>query len=68
MAEKFLTVADVAERFQVDRKTVRRWVHAGQLEVTKWSAKGWRFREAAIEAFANRHTLPADPAETKGAA
>lgn len=67
MAEKFLTVADVAERFQVDRKTVRRWVHDGRLEVTKWSAKGWRFRESAIEAFANRNTLPAAPLQ-EGAA
>jgi excisionase family DNA binding protein len=59
LTEKYLTTADVAQRFQVDRKTVRRWVHHGQLEAIQWSARGWRYSETAVEAFAQSMAAPA---------
>ena len=59
MDTKYLTTADVAHRFQVDRKTVRRWVHDGRLEAIQWSTRGWRYSEEAVEAFALSVAVPA---------
>jgi excisionase family DNA binding protein len=57
--DTYLTTADVARRFQVDRKTVRRWVHEGQLEAIRWSSRSWRYSENAVEAFAQAYATPA---------
>jgi hypothetical protein len=34
-------------------------VHHGQLEAIQWSARGWRYSEAAVEAFAQSMAAPA---------
>lgn len=63
MPTKYLTVVDVAERFQVHRNTVYTWVREGRLEVTRWSKRSWRFSEAAVDAFAQANSIPAERPE-----
>jgi len=48
MTEKLLTTAQVAERYGVSRKTVRRWVLSGRLREIELSAHTRRFRESDL--------------------
>ena len=62
--ERWLTVAQIAERLQVHQETVRRWLRDGRLEGRNLGGKGgYRVRERDLEAFMN-----ADPLEGKVAA
>jgi excisionase family DNA binding protein len=46
---RLLTTAQVAERFQVDGWTVRRWVRQGKLPAIKLSGKYNRYRPEDVE-------------------
>lgn len=48
MPEKLLTIEDLAEYFQVSKKTVYRLLKQKQLPAVRISGQ-WRFREEAIE-------------------
>ncbi|MCL6583361.1 MAG: helix-turn-helix domain-containing protein [bacterium] len=47
MAEKLLTLQDVAERLAVAPKTIRDWLREGKLKGLK-VGKLWRVREQAL--------------------
>ena len=50
--ERWLTVAQAAERIQVHPETVREWLRAGRLPGTLLSRRaGWRVRERDVERF-----------------
>ena len=53
MAERLLTVADVAERLGVSVFTVREWLKAGRLPGFRMGGTklGWRVREADLDRF-----------------
>lgn len=51
MSRIFLTVADVAERWHCSQEHVRRLARAGELPNAGVLLKGYRFTEAAIEAY-----------------
>lgn len=47
--ERFLTVAEVADRLDVTRETVRRWLRSGQLQGFRVSKKaGWRIPHRSV--------------------
>lgn len=48
--EKLSTVLEVATRFRVCEKTVRRWVHSQQIEVIA-AGRQLRFEEKEIKRF-----------------
>lgn len=59
MTEILLTCDEVAAKFAVHSKTVRRWANAGKLPVIMTPGGGYRFRRADMERiFAAQH----DPA------
>jgi excisionase family DNA binding protein len=61
--EKLLSTAQVAERYGVSRKTVRRWVLSKRLKEIELSAHTRRFRESDLPG-----ALPdEDPQETEAA-
>jgi excisionase family DNA binding protein len=50
--ERLLTVANVADRLQVNVETVRRWLRAGDLEgILLGDKAGYRVTEAALQQF-----------------
>jgi excisionase family DNA binding protein len=50
--EEMLTLADVAERLQVHRDTVRKWVREGALPAYQFGAKaGYRVKMSDFQAF-----------------
>ncbi len=50
--ERWLTVAQIAERLQVHPETVRRWLRDGRLNGRNFGGKGgYRVRERDLEAF-----------------
>jgi len=50
--DRWLTVAQVAEEFQVHEETVRRWLRQGRLEGHNFSGRtGYRIRQTAVTAF-----------------
>ncbi len=53
MAETFLTVPEVAERFRVTEDTVRRWLRERRLRgfMPGGARSGYRIRESEIERF-----------------
>jgi len=64
MADKLLTVPEVAEQLSVTEETVRRWLRSGQLAGVLLSRRaGWRIRQESIvtllEAFALEGKLAA---------
>jgi excisionase family DNA binding protein len=61
MAEdRWLTVAEIAERLRVHEQTVRRWLRSGELPGRALGRKaGWRIREADLEEFMRRGKLKA---------
>ncbi len=50
MAERLLTLEEVAERLAVAPKTIRDWLREGKLKGLK-VGKLWRVREQDLEAF-----------------
>lgn len=50
-AEMPLTVAEVAASQRVTIRTVRRWIHAGQIPGTYRAGKQWRIPPAALASF-----------------
>ena len=50
--EKWLTVEQLAERFQVDIKTVQRWLRRGKLQGYRLGEHGdWRVKESDLQEF-----------------
>lgn len=51
--DTWLTVEDVAKRFDVSQETVRRWIRGGQLPVLDLGGPkmGYRIREGDLRAF-----------------
>lgn len=49
--DDLLTVREVAERLQVSRSTVRRWVADGSLPAMVMPSGAFRFREADLETW-----------------
>ena len=57
MDDHLLTVRDVADRLQVARSTVLRWVASGSLPAIRMPSGALRFSESGLEAWlANRQT------------
>lgn len=55
--ERLLTVANVADRLQVNAETVRRWLRAGEIEgILLGDKAGYRITEAALRAFLEKRT------------
>ena len=52
-ADRWLTVAQVADRLQVSQETVRRWIRNGDLPVLELGGlkAGYRVRETDLAAF-----------------
>lgn len=51
MSRNFLTVVDVAERWQCSQEYVRRLARTGQLAHYDLIGKGYRFTAEAVESF-----------------
>jgi excisionase family DNA binding protein len=50
--ERLLTVAEVAEQFQVDEQTVRRWIRQGRLVAHNLGGKaGYRIQRRDLQDF-----------------
>ncbi len=50
--DRWLTVAQIAERLQVHQDTVRRWLRQGTLQGRNFGGKsGYRVRERDLNAF-----------------
>ena len=65
--ERWLTVADIAERLQVDEQTVRRWIRDGRLVARQLGGKaGYRIRPTDFEAYLE--ALPGAGEQGKAAA
>lgn len=55
--ERWLTVAQIAERLQVHQETVRRWLREGRLPGKNFGGKGgYRVRESDLQAFMEADT------------
>ena len=50
---KFLTIKDVCAELKITRKTVIRWIKAGELKAFKLGSGGrlWRIRERDLQTF-----------------
>lgn len=67
MDETYLTLDQVAEKLQVSRRTVNRWIEAGNLVVIRLSAQAGSVRvaESDLRAFIDaRRTRPSSPEHT----
>ena len=62
MSEKLLSTAQVAAKYGVSRKTVRRWVLSGRLREIELSAHTRRFRESDLPGG-----VPDEPEKEEGA-
>ena len=50
--DNFLTVNEISEKLRVQRRTVIRWIRAGQLRAFKpGGGRFWRIREADFKRF-----------------
>lgn len=54
MIQDLLTPADVAKKFSVCEKTIRRWVATRKIRAIKPTSRVIRFRQADIEADIER--------------
>ena len=61
--ERFLMVAEVAERLRVSRQTVRNWIERGQLAAVRVGTRRVRVREDELEWFlaAGETSQPSEP-------
>ena len=67
MDENYLTLDQVAEKLQVSRRTVNRWIAAGNLVVIRLSAESGSVRvaESDLRDFIDaRRTRPREPEHT----
>jgi excisionase family DNA binding protein len=62
MAERMLTVKEVAERARVSEKTVRRWLQSGRLRgrMLGGTKIGYRISESEFERFLQAPPVPTD--------
>lgn len=70
MAEKLLTVGEVAQRLRMRPETVRVWLREGRLRGTRLRADklGWRVPEAEVERVLDTaSTTPSPPADALAA-
>ena len=51
MPKVFYTIDEVAEMYNVDKKTVREWIAQGQLRVTVFTSHIYRISQNALDAF-----------------
>ena len=57
--EKTYTTGEVAELFQVDRRTVYLWCRDGKIDAFRLSDEGhYRITRSAIIAYAEKHNIP----------
>ena len=56
--ERYVTLPEVAERLKVSRRTVYRWVKAGNLSAYKF-ANEYRITESDLKAFLEAHRFHA---------
>ena len=56
--ERYLTLPEVAEQLKVSRRTVYRWIKAGDLSVYKF-ANEYRITESDLKDFLEAHRLRA---------
>jgi len=51
--ERYLTVAEAAERLRVTQETVKRWLRSGRLRGSRpgGTKAGWRIPASAVEAI-----------------
>jgi excisionase family DNA binding protein len=63
MAERLLTVSQVAERMQVNPETVRRWLRSGRLRgsLPGGDKAGWRISEADLQRFIDESVPGEEP-------
>ena len=47
---RFYYLDDLAAKFQVNERTVRRWIKSGKLSAMKWGGR-WLIAESDIEEF-----------------
>ncbi len=57
MVERLLKPADVAERLNVSRGSVREWLRTGKLKARKAGSQ-WRIREEDVEEFLKKGKEP----------
>ena len=50
-SEEMLTIRDVVREFDVNEKTVRRWIHNGELRATRDIVGRYRISRADLEDF-----------------
>lgn len=50
MEEQIYTVSEIARRLKVKEKTVRNWIHSGEL-VAIYLGKEYRIRESSLQDF-----------------
>ena len=65
----YLTVKNVADRFQVSTRTVERLIATGQLSAVRFGPKLLRIPPAALEAYEAKicpTTASTDPSSTEG--
>jgi excisionase family DNA binding protein len=55
--DNFFTIAEVAERFGVATRTVRRWIGAGELVAHRFG-RAVRIAESDLKAFIAQHRDP----------
>lgn len=51
---ELLTIRDVVKEFDVNEKTVRRWIHNGELQATRDIVGRYRISRADLEDFRKR--------------
>ena len=56
--ERYLTLPEVAEQLKVSRRTVYRWVKAGDLSAFKFASE-YRITESDLKAFLEAHRFHA---------
>jgi excisionase family DNA binding protein len=56
--ERYLTLPEVAERLQVSRRTVYRWIKAGDLDAYQFGRE-YRITESALKDFLEAHRFRA---------
>jgi excisionase family DNA binding protein len=56
--ERYLTLPEVAERLQVSRRTVYRWIKSGDLDAYQFGRE-YRITESALKRFLEAHRFRA---------
>lgn len=62
MGERYLTVAEAAERLRICEEVVRRWLRTGRVSGTLLNRRaGWRIPESEVTRVLRGEPVPADP-------